>query len=54
MIETVRKLALTGLLVVLVPGTAGQIAISMIISVLSMRVYSGCKPFIEESHDRVS
>ena len=52
--ETLRKLALTGFLVFLVPGTAVQIVISMIMSFAAMRVYSGCAPFIEDSHDRFS
>ena len=52
--ETLRKLALTGFLVFLVPGTASQIVISMIMCMFSMRVYSGCKPFIRNSHDRFS
>ena len=52
--ETLRKLALTGFLVFLVPGTCGQIVISMLMCLVSMRVYSGCKPFIDVSHDRLS
>ena len=52
--ETFRKLALTGVLVVLSPGTAVQILVSIIMCILSMRIYSGCKPFIEDSHDHFS
>ena len=52
--ETIRKLALTGLLVFLVPGTAAQIVISLAMCMFSMRIYSGCKPFIEVCDDRFS
>ena len=52
--ETVRKLALTGFLVFLVPGTAAQVLFSMIMCIGAMRVYSGSKPFIDESIDRFS
>jgi hypothetical protein len=49
--ETLRKLALTGGLVFLKPGTGSQIIISMILCLGSMRVYAGYKPFIEEKVD---
>ena len=52
--ETLRKLALTGFLVFLVPGTAAQIVISMLMCMFSMRVYAGYKPFIKVSNDRFS
>ena len=49
--ETLRKLALTGGLVFLKPGTASQIMMSMILCLGSMRVYSGYKPFVEDKID---
>ena len=49
--ETLRKLALTGGLVFLRPGTASQIMMSMILCLGSMRVYAGYKPFIEDKVD---
>ncbi|GMH50067.1 hypothetical protein TrRE_jg13386, partial [Triparma retinervis] len=52
--ETLRKLALTGFLVFMVPGTAAQILLSLIINLASMRVYSGKKPFIEDFYDGFS
>jgi hypothetical protein len=52
--ETLRKLALTGFLVFMVPGTASQILLSLIINLASMRVYSGKKPYIESFYDRFS
>ncbi len=42
---------MTGGLVVIDPGSALQVLISMIICLLSMRVYSGYKPFIDDLHD---
>ena len=47
--ETLRKIALTGGLVFVSPGSAGQIVISMLMCMLSMRVYSGCMPFHNRS-----
>ena len=41
--ETLRKLALTGFLVFLAPGTAAQVSFSMIMCIGAMRVYAGCK-----------
>ena len=49
--ETLRKLALTGGLVFLKPGTASQIMMSMILCLGSMRIYAGYKPFIEDKVD---
>jgi hypothetical protein len=49
--ETLRKLALTGGLIVFDPGTPAQICISMLICLFSMRVYAEYQPFIEESVD---
>jgi hypothetical protein len=41
--ETLRKLALTGFLVFLAPGTAAQVSFSMIMCMGAMRIYAGCK-----------
>ena len=49
--ETLRKLALTGGLVFLKPGTASQIMMSMVLCLGSMRIYAGYKPFIEDKID---
>ncbi|GMI00735.1 hypothetical protein TrVE_jg11097 [Triparma verrucosa] len=50
--ETLRKLALTGFLVFLAPGTAAQIAISMLMGLATLRVQSGTKPYIEAVNDK--
>ncbi|GMI40862.1 hypothetical protein TrCOL_g4331 [Triparma columacea] len=49
--ETLRKLALTGFLVFLAPGTAAQVLFSLVMSFFAMRVYSDRQPFISESTD---
>ena len=51
-VETMRKLILTGGLIFLGPGTSEQIAISIIICLCALRIFSGFKPFVKESHDR--
>jgi len=53
-LDTIRKLVLTGGLIFLGPGTTEQIAISMIICLAALRIFSGFKPFIKESHDQFS
>ena len=50
--ETLRKLALTGFLVFLAPGTAAQIVMSMLMCLATTRVYSGTKPFIDPFNDK--
>ncbi|GMH92878.1 hypothetical protein TL16_g12477 [Triparma laevis f. inornata] len=52
--ETLRRLCLTGFLVFLAPGTAAQVCFSMIMCMGSMRVYSGCSPFISDFYDSFS
>ncbi|GMH49607.1 hypothetical protein TrRE_jg13279 [Triparma retinervis] len=52
--ETLRKLALTGFLVFLAPGTAAQVLFSLVMCINAMRVYSVKKPFIEDFNDRFS
>ncbi|GMH47655.1 hypothetical protein TrRE_jg12700, partial [Triparma retinervis] len=49
--ETLRKLALTGFLVFLAPGTAAQVLFSLVMSFFAMRVYSDRQPFISDSTD---
>ena len=53
-IETIRKLVLTGGLIFLKPGTAAQIISAMLICLASMRIYVSFKPFIEEEVDTLS
>mmetsp|Transcript_108 Transcript_108/g.237 ORF Transcript_108/g.237 Transcript_108/m.237 type:complete len:159 (+) Transcript_108:432-908(+) len=50
-IETVRKLFLTGGLIFFNPGTGSQIVFSLLISLASMRVYANYSPFIQRYHD---
>jgi len=45
---------LTGFLVFLAPGTAAQVLLSMIMCMGAMGVYSGSRPFIDESIDKFS
>ena len=52
--ETLRRIMLTGGLVLLNPGTASQIVISMLICLFSMRVYAKYEPFINYKHDRLA
>ena len=52
--ETLRKLTLTGFLTIVRPGTGAQILFSLIMSMSAMRVYSGCKPFLDDFTDRFS
>ncbi|GMH69242.1 hypothetical protein TrST_g1107 [Triparma strigata] len=53
-VETMRKLVLTGGLIFLGPGTSEQIAISMIICLGAIRIFSGFKPYVKQSHDSFS
>ena len=50
-VETLRRLLLTGGLLFMNPGTGGQIAASMVMCLGAMRIYAGYKPFIEDSND---
>jgi len=49
--ETLRKLALTGFSVFLVPGTAAQIVMSMVMCLGATRMYCRKRPFISDFHD---
>ncbi|GMH62118.1 hypothetical protein TrLO_g3231 [Triparma laevis f. longispina] len=50
-VETVRKLMLSGGLVLLGPGTMEQIIVSLMICLASIRIFSGCEPYIEYKVD---
>ena len=52
--ETWRKLMLTSGLIFFSPGSASQIVISILICLVSMRVYSGFKPFINDKDDKLA
>ncbi|GMI45467.1 hypothetical protein TrCOL_g8538 [Triparma columacea] len=52
--ETIRRLMLTGGLVLFNPGTAGQCVTALLIALMSMRVYAGYKPFIDDKHDTLA
>eukprot|EP00519_Triparma_laevis_P001961 CAMPEP_0182516702 /NCGR_PEP_ID=MMETSP1321-20130603/40862_1 /TAXON_ID=91990 /ORGANISM="Bolidomonas sp., Strain RCC1657" /LENGTH=595 /DNA_ID=CAMNT_0024724333 /DNA_START=1 /DNA_END=1786 /DNA_ORIENTATION=+ len=49
--ESIRKLALTGFLVFVAPGSAAQVLFSLIICFVALLVYRDCKPFTSESTD---
>ncbi|GMI11479.1 hypothetical protein TrLO_g5191 [Triparma laevis f. longispina] len=53
-IETVRKLFLTGGLIFFNPGTGSQIVFSLLISIASMRVYAYYSPFIKNDQDVIA
>jgi hypothetical protein len=52
--ETCRRLLLTGGQVLLNPGTPSQILLNLIICVISMRVYSKYRPFVDEKSDELA
>jgi hypothetical protein len=52
--ETLRKLALTGFMVFMAPGTAGQVVISLVMSITSLVVYSRLQPFKEVYNNHLS
>ncbi|GMH83903.1 hypothetical protein TL16_g09752 [Triparma laevis f. inornata] len=52
--ETWRKLMLTSGLIFFSAGSASQIVVSIMICLLSMRVYSGVGPFINENDDKLA
>ena len=53
-IETVRKLFLTGGLIFFNPGTGSQIVFSLLLSIASMRVYAYYSPFIKSDQDVIA
>ena len=50
-VETLFRLFLTGFLVLVIPGTALQIIIGMLVTVMYMKMCSRYKPFIDDSLD---
>jgi hypothetical protein len=52
--ETLRKLSLTGLMVFLAPGTAGQVVISWVMSMTALVVYARVNPFIDKYNNYLS
>jgi hypothetical protein len=50
-VETLRRLLLTGGLLFLNPGTGGQVVASMIMCLGAMRIYAGYKPFVDKNND---
>jgi hypothetical protein len=50
-VDTIRKQLLTGCLIVFGQGTLTQIVVSMLICLASIRIYSGCNPYIKERVD---
>jgi hypothetical protein len=45
--ETLRKLALTGFLVFIAPGTTAQVVVSLVMSMVALGVYLKTEPFID-------
>ena len=52
--DTYRRLTLTAGLILLRPGTVLQIVFSMIICLISMRVYAGSDPYIKDRDDTLA
>ena len=50
-VETLRRLLMTGGLLFFNPDTGGQIMVSLVMCLGAMRVYTGYKPFCRRSHD---
>jgi hypothetical protein len=49
--ECVRRLSLTAGVIMLKPGSVIQIVISMLLCLLSMRIYAGASPYISDRDD---
>jgi len=45
--ETLRKLALTGFLVFIAPGTTAQVVVSLVMSIVALVVYALTQPFVD-------
>ncbi|GMI22709.1 hypothetical protein TeGR_g13157 [Tetraparma gracilis] len=52
--ETLRRLLLTGGLLFVSPGSAAQIAVSLMMSIASTRVLAGYKPFADSANDALA
>ena len=52
--ECFRKLALTGLLIFMYPGSASQILLGLLIAVLSKEYYTHLRPYIKDADDALA
>ncbi|GMH77044.1 hypothetical protein TL16_g07276 [Triparma laevis f. inornata] len=52
--ECFRRLSLTGLLIFIMPGTASQIVVAMIISLIAIKTYGYFEPFVEDADDVIA
>ena len=52
--ECIRKLALTGLLIFVFAGSATQIAIGLLIAVLSEKFVAHFRPYIDDTDDNLA
>jgi hypothetical protein len=52
--ETLRKLSLTGFMVFMAPGTAGQVVISLVMSITALAVNLGLGPYKEVYNNHLS
>ena len=53
-VETLRRLVLTGGLLFFNPGTSGQIVASLFMCLGAMRIYAGYKPFVRQANDVIA
>merc|ERR1712006_77555 len=53
-VETFRKLLLTGMLVFFFPDTPSQIVVGLLIAFASAIIYSRYRPYVEDDDDFVS
>ena len=52
--ETMKKLALTGFLVFVAPGTTAQVVVSLVMSIIALVVYTNTKPFINDFNNKLA
>ena len=52
--EIVRRLSSTSLLLVVSKGPIGRIAFGLIVSLLTIKMYADCEPFISDSDDMLA
>lgn len=52
--EALRRLSLTGLMVLIQPGTAFQCVMGWLLSVVTLKIVSYCAPFIDETDDTLA
>ena len=48
MVETIRKILLTAVISIVVPGTGAQIVFGIVLELLFMQLYSYCRPFKDD------